>query len=126
MSSITPVVYNQVKQLDLTNQLAKLNDENKEQLKNIQASLTEIKALMNEYVKIEQLNGLIDDIKASMEFILTTTPRNTDEITQLKNDILSIRTEMDDLRYGQLEEAIPAPQVKKKIPTLTIQKIKKT
>jgi len=103
------------KQCEIKNKIEELNNE-----------LEELRVYMNTCVSVDDINGLVQDIKNSFELFVNQTPRsNDDELVRRLNALEARVAEIPDMRIisqAQVQcESTPVSN-KKEIPKLNIRK----
>lgn len=71
-----------------------------------------------EFVTMQELQTVIDDVKNTLDFVVNSTPRNVDDIQQLKLKIDSINNRL--LVLENNDEMLPVKQSVRDIPKLNL------
>jgi len=111
------------------NELIEKQKELKEKIEELTLDLDEIRRYFNTCVNVDDLTGLVNDIKSSFELFVVQTPRqNDDEIVKRLAALEARVSEIPDMRLIPCQQNVsvePSPvSCKKEIPKLNISKRK--
>ena len=109
------------------NQLVQKQCEIKNKIEDLNNELEELRVYMNTCVSVDDINGLVQDIKNSFELFVNQTPRsNDDELVRRLNALEARVAEIPDMKIIQNVASLsvePSPvSCKKEIPKLNIRK----